>query len=221
MPGKRLSFDVIQLVFYNYNLGKSVQELCEMFTLARRTVYNILNRAKKEGRLDLKRGGGRKNKITGRVKRLMIHKLNQNPKISIRSLAKELNDECGVVVSHETVRQAILREHYSSRSARQKPLLSEQNIQKRLKFASEYISKPDDYWDDVIFCDETKIMLYYNDGPTRVWRKPLTALENRNIIPTVKFGKLSFMVWGCISSTGVGDLAFIEGAMDAKQYLSI
>ena len=30
----------------------------------------------------------------------------------------------------------------------------------------------------------------------RVWRKPLTALENKNLIPTVKFGKLCVMVWG-------------------------
>lgn len=83
------------------------------------------------------------------------------------------------------------------------------------------IRKPAEYWDDVIFCDESKIMLYYNDGPPRVWRKPLTALENRNVIPTVKFGKLSVMIWGCISSRGVGNLAFIESTIDAQQYLQI
>jgi len=45
------------------------------------------------------------------------------------------------------------------------------------------------------FCDETKMMLFYNDGPSRVWRKPLSALEKPNIIPTTKFGKMSLMVW--------------------------
>ena len=29
-------------------------------------------------------------------------------------------------------------------------------------------------------------MLYYYDGLQRVWRKPLTVLENKNLIPTVK-----------------------------------
>ena len=79
----------------------------------------------------------------------------------------------------------------------------------------------EEYWDDVIFCDETKMMLFYNDGPSRVWRKPLSALEKQNIIPTIKFGKMSLMMWGCISSHGVGKLAFIESTMNAVQYLDI
>ena len=33
------------------------------------------------------------------------------------------------------------------------------------------------------------VMLYYHDGSQRFWRKPLTALENKNLFPTVKFGK--------------------------------
>ena len=39
------------------------------------------------------------------------------------------------------------------------------------------------------------MMLYYHNGPQIVWRKTLTALENKNVIPTVKFGKLSVMVY--------------------------
>lgn len=221
MPGKRLTYDVIQLIYYNHQLGASAQELSERFLVSRRTIYNVLHRAEKEGRLELKRGGGPTPKINTRTERLLLRKVDQNPKMSIRELAKELAEECDVVVSHETIRQTLLKHKYSSRSARKKPLLSAANVEKRLSFAVQNLLHPVDYWDDVIFCDETKIMLYYNDGPTRVWRKPLTSLENRNIIPTVKFGKMSIMVWGCISSKGVGDLAFIETTMDAPQYLSI
>lgn len=221
MPGKKLSFDVIQLIYYNHQLGKSVKELSEMFSVTRKTIYNVINRAENEGRLEPKRGGGPKPKITERAERLLIRKINRNPQISTRTLARELEEECGVVVSHETVRQAILKNKYSSRAARKKPLLSSANVDKRLSFAVMNVSLAADYWDDVIFCDETKMMLYYNDGPSRVWRKPLTSLENRNIIPTVKFGKMSVMIWGCISSEGVGDLAFIETTMDAQKYLDI
>lgn len=221
MPGKRTSFDITQLVYYNHHMGKSVQELSEMFSLTRQTIYNILNRAKNEGRLEPKPTNGRPSKISKRTERVLLRKIDRNPQISTRNLASELKEECGVLVSHETIRQFLKNNQYTSRVARKKPLLSAQNVEKRLSFARMYIGKPNDYWDDVIFCDETKIMLYYNDGPNRVWRKPLKALENRNIIPTVKFGKLSVMVWGCISSKGVGDLVFIENTMDAQQYLQI
>ena len=64
-------------------------------------------------------------------------------------------------------------------------------------------------------------MLYYHDGPQRVWRKPLTALENNNLIPTVEFGKLSVMVWDCISSKGVGVIRILDEIMDKKVYFDI
>lgn len=168
MPGKRLSFEVVQLIFYNRQLGKSVPELSEMFSVTRRTVYNVLNRAEKEGRLEPKRGGGPKPKISKRGERFLIRRLIENPQISTRTLAHELEEECNIVVSHETVRQAIMRNKYSSRVARKKPLLSAENVNRRLSFATMFVSQPTDYWNDVIFCDETKIMLYYNDGPSRV-----------------------------------------------------
>lgn len=116
----------------------------------------------------------------------------------------------------------MLQSHkYYSRVARKKPLLSTLNIEIRFKFTIEHNSFPPDYWDDVIFCDETKVMLYYHDGPQKVWRKPLTALQNNNIIPTVKFGKLSVTVWGCISSKGVGEIRILEDIMTKEVYLDI
>jgi len=57
MPGTRLSFNVIQLIYYNHHLGKSVADLVEMFCVTRKTIYNVLNRAKNDGTLILKGGG--------------------------------------------------------------------------------------------------------------------------------------------------------------------
>ena len=64
-------------------------------------------------------------------------------------------------------------------------------------------------------------MLYYHEGPERVWRKPLTALEIQNLIRTVKFGKLSVMVWGCISCKGVGAIRILDKIMAKGVYLDI
>ena len=59
-------------------------------------------------------------------------------------------------------------------------------------------------------------MLYYHDGPQRIWRKPLTALESKNHILTVKFEKLSI-----ISSKGVGVIRILNEIMTKKVYLDI
>ena len=36
---------------------------------------------------------------------------------------------------------------------------SAQNVKKRLRFATQHVSLPPEYWDDVIFSDKMKIML--------------------------------------------------------------
>lgn len=221
MPGNRTSDNIIQLVYYNFHKGKSAKELAEMFSLNVRTVYNIIYRAEKENRLELKQPSGRPKKLTPRMERLIIKQIDNKPQCSLRMLAADLKERNIVQVGHETVRRVLLKHKYSSRSARKKPLLSQINVEKRLSFALTHISHPIEYWDDVVFCDETKIMLYYHDGPQRVWRKPLTALQNKNIIPTVKFGKLSVMVWGCICSKGVGEIRIIEDNMTKETYLDI
>lgn len=54
-----------------------------------------------------------------------------------------------------------------------------------------------------------------------VCRQRRRALEDKNIIPNVKFGKTRNLVWGCISIKEVEDLFFVENIMDAKKYLYI
>lgn len=46
-------------------------------------------------------------------------------------------------------------------------------------------------------------------------------LNPNNLIPTVKHGGGSVMVWGCMSAGGVGKLHFIEGTMNHQTYIAI
>lgn len=71
-------------------------------------VYNI-NRAENEGRLEEKTTGGRKRKIYSWTTRFIMRKIHKNPQKSTRTLAKDLKEECELDLSHETVRQTIIR----------------------------------------------------------------------------------------------------------------
>ncbi|KAK3508771.1 hypothetical protein QTP70_006025 [Hemibagrus guttatus] len=54
-----------------------------------------------------------------------------------------------------------------------------------------------------------------------VWRKNNTAFQKKNIIPTVKYGGGSVMVWGCFAASGLGRLAAINGTMNSAVYQKI
>jgi transposase len=95
------------------------------------------------------------------------------------------------------------------------------NIKKRLAFAKQYVFKDKTFWREVIFSDKSKFNVWRSDGVERVYRRPKTELQARNVTKTVKHGGGSVMVWGCIAANGVGGLEFIDKTMTAVSYTNI
>lgn len=218
---KNTSFDLLQLVIFHYEKGCSYRKIASMLKLSKSTVGDIILRYKNEDRLEPIKQTGRPKLLTERDNRLIMRKVKEDPKISAPKLQIYLEQYAKKKVSLQTIRRCIHNHGFFGRIARKKPWVSNKNRKMRLDFASNYILKEEDYWSDVIFCDESKFNLFGSDGRPRVWRKVNEALKCENLRPTVKHGGGSVMVWGCISSEGVGKLVFIEGIMNKTYYLNL
>lgn len=92
---------------------------------------------------------------------------------------------------------------------------------KRIDFAKTFINTPQDFWDKVIFTDESKYNTFGSDVRLKVWRREGDALNPKNTIKTVKHGGGGVMVYGCMSSAGVGNLVFVENTLNQYIYLNI
>ena len=79
---------------------------------------------------------------------------------------------------------------------------------KRLSWTKQHASWRMDQWNSVIFSDESKLDLYGSDGERYVRQRKNEAFHSDCISPSVKFPAAQ-MVWGSISSKGVGRLKFI------------
>ena len=110
---------------------------------------DMFSRAKKEGRLDLKGSTGMPKNVPQGVERKIIRTVYDSPQSSTRGLALQVEKD--LAASHENIRNVLEKHKYSQRVARKIPLMLEQNVEKRLRFATEYVSFPPEYWDDVIF----------------------------------------------------------------------
>ncbi len=104
---------------------------------------------------------------------------------------------------------------------RRKPLLKMMHKKAHKQFAEDKQTKDMDYWNHVLWFDETKINLCGSDGVKRVWRQPGEEYKDKCVLPTVKHGGGSVMVWGCMSTAGTGELQFIEGTTNANMYCDI
>jgi hypothetical protein len=123
------------------------------------------------------------------------------------------------VVSHGHVR--VLRVTCEGGKHSSSHFLSKKHKDRHLKWAKAHQHWTANDWKTVIFSDESKFNLFGSDGCRWCWRKPGEQFDERYVRKEVKHGGGNVMVWGCITTEGLGRLVRIQGNMDAKLYVSI
>ncbi|GFY21553.1 transposable element Tc1 transposase [Trichonephila clavipes] len=189
-----------KLVIKLSNEGKSQRNIAKVVGRSVNCIQKILQKFKKTGMLANNEERGRKKIMNSITERRVIHQVKIDPKISAPKIAASTSNTLGRSVSAETVRK---KAGYNGRVARKKPLIGKRNRVKRLKFAKGHILKPQQFWNEVIFSDESKFNIFGSDGRCMVWRKPNTSHHPKHTIPTVKHGGGSVMVLGCMAASGV------------------
>ncbi len=81
--------------------------------------------------------------------------------------------------------------------------------QRRLTWAKEKKNWTVAQWSKVLFSDESKFCISFGNQGPRVWRKGGEAQSPSCLKFSVKFPQ-SVMIWGAMSSAGVGPLCFFE-----------
>ena len=79
-----------------------------------------------------------------------------------------------------------------------------------LSFARKHLDDPQDLWENTLWTDKTKVELFGRCVCHYIWRKSNTAFQKKNIVPTVKYGGGSVMIWACFAASGPGRLAVVK-----------
>ena len=116
--------------------------------------------------------------------------------------------------------------HWTSRvsngtTPRRKPLHTKNDIAACLKFAKEHTDIPQQYWQNVLWTNETKIEQFGKNTQHNIWRRWGTAYHNENIFPTVKYGGGNIMIWASFAASGPDQLGIIEGKINPQAYQTI
>ncbi|KAI4885337.1 hypothetical protein NFI96_001846 [Prochilodus magdalenae] len=150
----------------------------------------------------------------------MLRTVRVNLQTSTKDLQHDLAAD-GVTVHRSTIWCTLYKEMLYRRVMQRKPFLCPHHKQSRLRYAKAPLDKPVLFWNKVLWTDETKIELFGHNMGRYAWRKKNTALQEKHLLPTVKFGGGSIMLWGCVASTGTGNLVKVEGRIDFNQYQQI
>jgi transposase len=201
--------------------GYSHREIAEKIGKGKSYVTKTLKRYNETGTIDRKAGSGRPKLLSEKDRRLILKKVDEEPKISAAKLANIVSEATGKMPCPQTMRNLLNEEGFHGSPARKVPLLSKKNVLDRFRITSIWSLKTLSFWDRIMFSDETKFNLISSDGRVMAWKKQGESLKIKNCVQTVKHGGISVMAWGCMSSRGVGRLVFINGKMDSLLYRRI
>ncbi len=142
---------------------------------------------------------------TNRENRSIMRIVKQNRFKNLGEVHKEWT-EAGVKASRATTHRRVEEFVYSLR-------------QRRLTWAKKK-NWTVAQWSKVLFSDESKFCISFGNQGPRVWRKGGEAQSPSCLKSSVKFPQ-SVMIWGAMSSAGVGPLCFLKTNITAPVYQEI
>lgn len=95
-----------------------------------------------------------------------------------------------------------------------KPLLRNGNKQKRRNFAPVHQNWTPEMWSNVLWTGESKLETFRS----KEWQYVCRQSNERPSEPCLQ---RSMQVWGCITTSEVGDLVLIECIVNADKYIQI
>ena len=123
-------------------------------------------------------------------------------------------------MSKRTVQRALYQEGYNRLVVKKKVRVREVNRKKRVKWAPENLNwTVRGQWDKGTFSNESQVRVG-NNNPIYIWRKRDKA-ESRDYLCPPSQGKLSIMIWGCITNQGVGTITTVDGRINRHKYIEI
>ncbi len=109
-----------------------------------------------------------------------MRRVEENRHASSLQLSKEV--ETGVTISRDTIRCTLQRNGMHGCRPRKKPLLKPKHKKARLEFARAHADKDEDYWDSILWSDETKINVFGTDGFKTVWRRKCEEYKEKCMV---------------------------------------
>lgn len=221
MARKEISLQLRERVLKLHKQGIPQRKIAERLIISKSSVNYIIQQWRKHNSVSVLPRSGRPKKTTPTTDRYIHKQILKNRRLSAVSVAKDLKESRLADVSAQTVRRRIHDIKLFGRVARKKPFICKRNQKKRLDFAKKYMNKPPAFWKNVLWSDESKKNLLHSDGRTIIWRRKDEEYSSDCITATIKSGQQNLLFWGCMASSGVGSLKFIEGIMDKYMYKDI
>ncbi len=170
--GKGLFGDREQIIVALHKDGVGYKKIAKTLKMRCSTVDKTIQWFIRTGSTQNRHRHGRPKKLSAHAQRHIQRLCLGNRRISGASISAEVEGVEGQPVSAQTMRRTLHQIDLHDCCPRGKPLLKMIHKKVCKQFAEDKQTKDTDYWNHVLWSDETKINLFGSDGVKRVWWQP-------------------------------------------------
>jgi DDE superfamily endonuclease/Transposase/Helix-turn-helix domain len=202
--------------------GKSAAEIGRILNRSPTSIKNCIRRLSSTKNTSYKKreNSGRKCIIDDRAERRILRDIQNSSelrRLPKRQLAQEISALISKNICGATLVKTLKKNGIQSHVARKKPFISEENRLKRLQWARDHRNWTKEQWRRVLWTDESSISTDSN-GKIRVWCRKDELYNPDCTQGSVKSGRKSIMVWGCINGEGINYLTRASSHMKGEEY---
>ena len=165
------------------NEGSAYRQIAECVKVPYSTVGAIVWKHRQTGAVSNLSRVGAARKILGCSRCYMLHRWRMNPWQHVHTYRK--NWSYKEFTRRKKVSGELHRSGVRSFTSR-RTLLTAKHVKNRLTSAKDHLYKGIEFWERVGWSNESQIKLFGRNEASHVWRKPETAFDPKNTIPTIK-----------------------------------
>ena len=198
--------------------GLSVREVARRLAVSHSTIQRILERFQATGSVEDRHRPGRPRCTNRHDDRYLLLSALRHRTVTCSTLRCQLRQTVNVNVSQSTIRRRLHEFGLAARRPAVRIPLTPAHRRARVAWCREHIRWTRQQWSQVLFTDESRFTVSFNDGRIRVWRRPGERFTDDTIREVDRYGRGSVMVWGGFYRHGRTPLYIIQGNLTGPRY---
>ena len=182
--------------------GIGLREVSRRLQVSHSVIHRLRERFNATGSVQERRRTGRPRATTRQQDRLLVLSALCDQRSAAVTLRGQLRAATGTNISCSTVQRRLWEANLRSRRPAVRPVLSAVNRNRRLAWARNHVNWTRQQWGRILFSNESRFTLSFNDGRVCVWRRQgerfmdATVHEhNRSGGGAVGWGGMSLVTW--------------------------